>query len=121
MELLSLLKEHKRYVIMAGLAVGLLGLLDFLPEDLLGSYTSYAYYIIVGAGIVAHYKFQWHVPTTLGVQRTVPARNIGSPKYASQIQAQRGPPRAPYTGQQYPQPPPPQPRRSKAFQEFYKD
>ena len=89
------LKQYKKFVIMAGLAIGALTIVDLLPTriDFLGEYTVYLYLGIIVLAGYSYWQFHWNTQSPsigAGFERTVPARNLSSPAYLREIERQRG-------------------------------
>ncbi len=97
MSLRNNLSTNRKYIIMGSMGVGILYILEFLPQtiDLLGDMTIYAYIGLIGLGMYTYYSFHWNsnpagagmknmVPTT-GYQKTVPSRKLGNPNFARSV------------------------------------
>ena len=95
MDLDNYLSEYKMPIVAAGLIIGALKVLDFLPNEfsLLGSYTKYAYLAIIGlAGYTFFTLYQGHTHSASAgsFARTVAARSLSSPEHLKDIAKQRG-------------------------------
>lgn len=86
--------EKKTYVVMAGLIIGALNILDYLPKELplFGKeYTEWAYLGIIGLAAWTFYEFYWSAPPVpISFARSVPNRNLSSQSYQNDIQNQFG-------------------------------
>lgn len=76
--------DNKKWIILVGLATGVLSLLDFLPKEIgpVGSYTNYVYIgLIVLAGYV-YYTFHWNFygKKPVSYEKKTPVRNLNRTK-----------------------------------------
>jgi len=86
------LREFKQYFIIAGLGIGALGVLDWLPVEFLvfGQYTRFVYLAVVALAVYSYLKFHWgnqYGPKPAGYSRTVPVRDLSNRKYTRGLES----------------------------------
>jgi len=120
------LYENKKILIMAGLVLGLMGIHDFLPEELpvAGAYSKFVYTGIILLGGYLFYSSYWDARRPQ-YKKSLAPRSLSNPRFKKRIKEQAGvydesssQPRQ----QKQSRPPtrPPQPS-SKVFDTFHKE
>lgn len=95
MNFMKMWKQYKKIIIAAGFGLGLLSVLDYLPEtiDLFGDYTIMVYGGVIAFGGFTFYKFYWNAASKAGVvgyDRFVPSRNLNNPRYTDDVLRSKG-------------------------------
>lgn len=85
-------KDNKKVVVMVGLGVGLLHVLQFLPEtlDFFGDYTTMVYGGVIVFSAYTFYNFYWVAQgqrSMKGYDKFVPARNLKNPSYERDVRS----------------------------------